>query len=298
MSHTERSDASAEAESAASSHTGAAVIVERALERSRDVQDQVKSCASDLDAVNTTVARNLGDDTTGSEIHDALETSRTIESKVRQSADDLNEVNESLADGVVELRQTRDTLEAYRAALADTEAALASSRAAEARARRLAFVDATTGLPNRALFDDRLSQAISMAQRNAWTLAILFFDLDRFKLINDTHGHAAGDGVLKEVARRLQLHCRDTDTLCRHGGDEFLYLLMNPSSRDRVSSAAAKVITAIARPIHHGGLQLRVQASVGIALFPEHAAEPQQLIDHADTAMYRAKREACGYCFY
>lgn len=283
---------------ASAADPGAVVIVERALERSRDVHEQVEACASDLGTVNATVAQGLDARMRGTEIHAALESSRVIEGKVQQSADELHEVNESLAAGIAELHQTRDTLEAYRQALIDSEAALAASREAESRAQQLAFVDTTTGLPNRALFDDRLSQAISMAQRNAWALAILFFDLDRFKLINDTHGHAAGDSVLKEVARRLQAHCRDTDTLCWNGGDEFLYLLMNPLDRVAVSAAASKVISAIASPIQHGRLELKVQASVGIALFPDHAGEPQQLIDHADTAMYRAKRKACGYCFY
>jgi two-component system cell cycle response regulator len=158
--------------------------------------------------------------------------------------------------------------------------------------------DSTTGLPNRDLFDDRLTHAIALAKRHTWVLAVMFLDLDRFKCINDTHGHAVGDGVLKQVAKRLLQHTRDEDTVCRNGGDEFLYLLMNPQGSENVERIAGALLKTIGRPIDMGDLQLVVKASIGIAVYPENGTTGEQLIRNADTAMYRAKKSMIGcICF-
>jgi two-component system, cell cycle response regulator len=151
--------------------------------------------------------------------------------------------------------------------------------------------DSTTGLPNRDLFDDRLTHAIALAKRHTWMLAVMFLDLDRFKCINDTHGHAVGDGVLKEVAKRLLQHTRDEDTVCRNGGDEFLYLSMNPQGSENIERIAGALLKTIGRPIDMGDLQLVVKASIGIAVYPENGITGEQLIRNADTAMYRAKKD-------
>ena len=161
-----------------------------------------------------------------------------------------------------------------------------------------ALHDATTGLPNRSLFDARLEHSISLAERHRWTLAVMFFDLDNFKSINDTHGHAAGDWVLKEVAKRLLQHCRDEDTVCRNGGDEFLYLLMNPQGSENIERIAGVVSKYIAQPIEVGDLQLVVKASIGIAVFPDNGTTGEQLIRNADTAMYEAKKRKSGCVFF
>lgn len=131
-----------------------------------------------------------------------------------------------------------------------------------------------------------------------WTLAVLFLDLDGFKEINDTHGHAAGDSVLKEVARRLSLRARDEDTVCRNGGDEFLYLLVNPQGRENIERIAALVSANIARPITVGSSQRVVNASIGVAVYPADGATGDELIKAADTAMYRAKRLGSGCVFF
>jgi two-component system, cell cycle response regulator len=158
--------------------------------------------------------------------------------------------------------------------------------------------DSTTGLPNRDLFDDRLTHAIALAKRHTWMLAVMFLDLDRFKSINDTHGHAVGDAVLKEVAKRLLQHTRDEDTVCRNGGDEFLYLLMNPQGGENIERIAAALLKTIGQPIDIGDLQLVVKASIGIAVYPENGTTGEQLIRNADTAMYRAKKTTIGcICF-
>jgi two-component system cell cycle response regulator len=158
--------------------------------------------------------------------------------------------------------------------------------------------DSTTGLPNRDLFDDRLTHAIALAKRHTWMLAVMFLDLDRFKCINDSHGHAVGDGVLKEVAKRLLQHTRDEDTVCRNGGDEFLYLLMNPQGGENVERIAGALLKTIGQPIDMGDLHLVVKASIGIAVYPENGTTGEQLIRNADTAMYRAKKNMIGcICF-
>jgi diguanylate cyclase (GGDEF)-like protein len=161
-----------------------------------------------------------------------------------------------------------------------------------------ALHDSTTGLPNRDLFNDRLTHAIAMAKRHAWTLAVMFLDLDRFKYINDTHGHAVGDRVLKEVAKRLLGHTRDEDTVCRNGGDEFLYLLINPQGSENIRRIADTLLQSIAQPIDVGDLKPIVKTSIGIAVYPDDGTTGEQLIRNADTAMYRAKESVSGLIFF
>jgi len=158
--------------------------------------------------------------------------------------------------------------------------------------------DSTTGLPNRDLLDDRLRQAIALAKRHDWMLAVMFIDLDRFKCINDTHGHPVGDGVLKEVAKRLSQHARDEDTVCRNGGDEFLYLLMNPRGGENIERIARTLLKTIAQPIDMGELQPFIHASIGIAVYPGDGISGEELIRKADTAMYRAKKAGVGCLFF
>jgi diguanylate cyclase (GGDEF)-like protein len=158
--------------------------------------------------------------------------------------------------------------------------------------------DSATGLPNRILFDDRLTHAIALAKRHSWRLAVMFLDLDRFKCINDTHGHAVGDGVLKEVAKRLLQHTRAEDTVCRNGGDEFLYLLMNPQDTENIERIAGALLKTIGQPIDMGDLQPVIKASIGIAIYPEDGNAGEQLIRNADAAMYRAKKSMIGYSFF
>jgi diguanylate cyclase (GGDEF)-like protein len=155
-----------------------------------------------------------------------------------------------------------------------------------------------TGLPNRDLFDDRLTHAIALAKRHAWTLAVMFLDLDRFKCINDKHGHAVGDGVLKEVAKRLVQHIREEDTVCRNGGDEFLYLSMNPQGSENIERIAGKLLNTIGQPIDLGELQPVVGASIGIAVYPDNGTTGEQLIRNADAAMYGAKKSLNGCVFF
>lgn len=272
--------------------------LEQALEQSQDVKAKVEGCAEDLSAANNAVKRKIAEGATTLSAHKALKTGEAVESTVQACADDLHLVTEILSDGIDDLRRTEIALAHAQTALAEVEAELEVSQDKEREATRRSLHDATTGLPNRLLFDDRLSQAIALAERHGWTLAVMFLDLDRFKWVNDTHGHAVGDAVLQAVAQRLQDHVRQEDTVCRNGGDEFLYLLMNPGDRANVERMAGLMLNCIAQPIPVGDLELIVKPSIGIAVFPDDGRDEAGLINSADAAMYRAKSSMSGFALF
>ncbi len=153
------------------------------------------------------------------------------------------------------------------------------------------FHDALTGLPNRLLLVDRMKQATAHLGRQNAPVAVLFIDLDRFKDINDTLGHAAGDRLLQEVAERLVACVRDGDTVARLSGDEFVVLLAGLNDARDAAVVADKIVCSIMEPCHIGGKELRVSASIGIAVFPEDGRDIDELLRNADTAMYHAKQE-------
>ncbi|MBI3143658.1 MAG: EAL domain-containing protein [Pseudogulbenkiania sp.] len=161
---------------------------------------------------------------------------------------------------------------------------------AEERIQFMAHHDALTGLPNRALLEDRLNQGILFAQRYGRLVTVVFIDLDHFKLINDSLGHKAGDELLKTVAQRM-LHCvRRTDTVVRLGGDEFVIILFDQPDQSRVIAPTLnKIREAIAQPIHMAGHELQVTCSMGLATYPHDGQDVETLLRNADAAMYRAK---------
>lgn len=160
---------------------------------------------------------------------------------------------------------------------------------AEERLSYLASFDALTDLPNRTLFHDRLGQATARARwRKRW-VAVLFLDLDRFKVINDTLGHAVGDRLLKAAAARLIDSIREGDTVARLGGDEFVLILDDLAQPQDTSKVAQKILEALSEPFHLEERELFITASIGIALWPEDGENPETLLKNADTAMYRAK---------
>ncbi|WP_245446041.1 bifunctional diguanylate cyclase/phosphodiesterase [Mesorhizobium kowhaii] len=161
---------------------------------------------------------------------------------------------------------------------------------AEDQIHFMANHDVLTGLPNRALLEDRLSQAILYAQRYDRWVTVVFIDLDNFKLVNDTLGHNAGDELLKTVAGRMVECVRATDTVVRLGGDEFVIVLFDqPTNVDLISETLQMIRAAIAAPVHIGEHHLRTTASIGIANYPNDGASPEALLANADAAMYRAK---------
>jgi diguanylate cyclase (GGDEF)-like protein/PAS domain S-box-containing protein len=155
--------------------------------------------------------------------------------------------------------------------------------------KHLAFHDALTDLPNRTLLMDRINQIIINSDREPCNLALLFLDLDGFKLVNDQYGHNVGDDLLKEVAKRLLGLVRQSDTVARLGGDEFIVVLNNPKGIEEIASIATCVVSSINEPMEILGEVLRLGASVGIAMFPADASTSADLIKNADTAMYVAK---------
>ncbi len=155
----------------------------------------------------------------------------------------------------------------------------------------LANNDALTGLPNRRLLEDRMEQALKEASRAQNIVAVLFLDLDYFKVVNDTYGHVFGDQLLKKVAERLTNLLRAEDTVARIGGDEFVVLLPKLDDQLQLLATTEKVITELAKPFYIAEQTLILGVSIGIALYPEHDDNPSHLIKYADDAMYVAKRQ-------
>ena len=166
---------------------------------------------------------------------------------------------------------------------------LSERRGAEERLKELVYRDELTGLPNRRLFEDRLAIALAQAHRYRHRIAVVFVDLDRFKQVNDTLGHAAGDELLQTVARRLTSCVREADTVARHSGDEFTLLLPGLNYAEDVGTITRKLMDTLRRPFTVDGHDVRVTASGGIALYPEDGETREALLRSADTAMYRAK---------
>jgi len=162
--------------------------------------------------------------------------------------------------------------------------------AANKQLRHLATHDALTGLPNRVLMDDRLSQAIVHADRHGENFALILLDLDRFKVVNDSLGHRAGDELLKEVAQRLKSVVRDVDTVARLGGDEFVLIVSPSKEQDSAQHVARRIIEAMQVPVRVAGVAIHTTPSIGIATYPQDGANIEILLAHADAAMYSAKQ--------
>ena len=151
--------------------------------------------------------------------------------------------------------------------------------------------DALTGLPNRHLFNDRLEHAVSLAKRENHLLAVLFIDLDKFKVVNDTHGHDMGDRLLKEAAKRIKECLRESDVVARMGGDEFMVLINNPESEENAKLVSEKIRFVLNLPYVIDGQSLEGAASIGVAIYPEHGDNESSLARNADLAMYSAKQK-------
>ena len=172
-------------------------------------------------------------------------------------------------------------------------------RRSEARYKELAHYDALTGLPNRLLFQDQLTRAIFRAKREQFSIALLFIDLDRFKIVNDEAGHDAGDSVLREAGRRLLTCIRGGDIACRIGGDEFVVLLDCLPDRQVAIYIAERILADMAKPFAFGADKFSIGASIGISLFPFDGEDTESLLQKADRAMYRAKqRGRNGWMFF
>ena len=198
---------------------------------------------------------------------------RTKEALAEHTAAQLREANERL---VVATLQAQTMTEA--------------AEGATAQMSYMAQHDILTGLPNRALLTDRLAQSMALAQRHSQKVVLAYLDLDNFKHINDSLGHSVGDALLQAVARRLSSCVRQSDTVCRQGGDEFVLLLAGVETAQDAARAAAMLIEATSEPYRVGNHQLQVSASIGLSIYPDDGSNIESLLRHADTAMYQAKK--------
>jgi diguanylate cyclase (GGDEF)-like protein len=189
-------------------------------------------------------------------------------------------------------------LRTLRGSIARVETELARSRVREIEARHLAMHDPLTQLPNQRYFRECVQLALKAASPPARALVVLYIDLDGFKQINDTHGHTLGDRFLQIMADRLSHSMRAEDMVCRLGGDEFACLLRGLSDRRRISQVATKVGAVLSAPVCIDGTRLRATASIGIAMSPADGITVEDLVAHADAAMYRAKKALTRYTFY
>lgn len=279
-------------------------LLENALEKNQEVKEKVEDRAVELSIAHETVKKEFASGLTLQQAKKACPQNESVEGKVQECADELREVKNALAEQINdhdklnhELVETRQKLAAVKNILCSMRNVLTATQEVAEKAKQHTLRDFTTGIPNRELFNDHLEQALGLAKRYNWTLAVMFIDLDRFKLINDTYGHAIGDEVLQAVAKRLEEHARSEDTVCRYGGDEFLYLLVNPGSQN-IERIAKSVFDRISQTLRTDDLTLTIEPSIGIAVYPDDASSGSKLIANADAAMYQAKNTKAGYVFF
>lgn len=253
------------------------------LKESKIVRGMVKESGDELASVNLVLNEEFSNRNLQPEVEMALEKSEAVEVKVQEASEKLSEVNQSLEKEVKE----RHLLEHE----------LAKVMEQQKEALHTSLHDALTGLPNRVLFNDRLEHGMAQANRHGWTLAVMFMDLDKFKAINDAYGHDAGDAVLLTIAKRLKETTRTDDTVSRHGGDEFLYLLLEIKEDQDAVIVAKKIIEAVQVPCDVNVGELTVNTSIGISIYPRDGTTAEALIKSADAAMYRAKQSKSGYSF-
>lgn len=247
----------------------------------------VAQAADDLSSVNDGLKQEIAGGGASPVVEEALAKGESAEIKVQDASDELASVNEALKGELAERHSLEDQL-----------ATVTRARAAD---RHAALHDPLTGLPNRALFNDRLEHALAQAERHGWLLAVMFVDLDNFKEINDSYGHVAGDLVLQTVARQLQANIRDVDTISRYGGDEFLYVVAEIRNEADAKLIAGAILETIQQPmdltVNDVAIKPCVSASIGISLYPRNAKTAENLVRGADTAMYAAKQAKTGYAF-
>jgi diguanylate cyclase len=261
-----------------------AVSLVEALDQNERVQAKMERWADELSAINEMLVQELSGRSPSAELERALDRSAELESNIQASAEAVSSINVGLTTGIATGKKlTRKLL---------------SSNTRRKEIGRLAFYDSLTGLPNRLLFNDRLRQVLAQAERHGRGVAVMFIDLDNFKIVNDSYGHDVGDTVLRHVAQRLQASMRAEDTVSRRGGDEFLCIMMEARNELDIAKVAGKIIHVISAATEVGDAKLTVKPSVGIAVYPKDGETASALVTNADTAMYRAKRTREGYAFF
>jgi diguanylate cyclase (GGDEF)-like protein len=254
-----------------------------------------------LEAITAGASALLGGCAVSLVLHDALDPERPIVAGAEAGSGETIaapvHVNGAPAGELVATTHDGAPLDLAQLGMLDAFAEHASLALTDARtveAMQEAFRDSLTGLPNRALFLDRLQHALDVAARRATELCVLFVDLDRFKAVNDSLGHAAGDELLREAAARLSECTRAADTAARFGGDEFALLLEDDGNGLQPEVVAERIIASMRRPFGLEGKEVFIGATVGIAIADGDALGPDELLRNADLAMYRAKKEGGG----
>ena len=285
--------------------TGRPPLLEKALEKNHCVRAKMENCFTELSSVNKTVKKGIKKGSLLHQVEKALAQNESVEERIRECMSELLEVNNALAQEISdrnrlshELMDTLQKLSGSHEALSDAQDIWTIATEVIEEAKNRALHDFVTGIPNRELFHDRLECALALAKRHDWDLAVMFIDLDRFKPVNDTYGHAVGDRLLQKMAQRLQEQARSEDTICRYGGDEFLYLLVNPQGSENIQRIARKICSLISSAVVIDDLVLNVDCSVGIAVYPENGLSEAELVSNADTAMYRSKKAGTGPVFF
>jgi diguanylate cyclase (GGDEF)-like protein len=259
----------------------------RALDQSELVKEKVEQAAEELSEVNAALKADIDTGMPLVQVEAALDRSEAVEAKVTQAAEELVEVNNALAEEIDE----RNALEQR---VHTTHSELTKSRAEERRSRHRAMHDPVTGLPNLTLFTELLQQGIQQAERHRWQLAVMFLDLDKFKAVNDAHGHAVGDAVLRTVGERLQAAGRGGDSVGRRSGDEFLFLMLEVPSAAAAMTFAQMLGRRVSDEMRIEGVSVSTHASIGVALYPEDGKTADELLRRADRAMYGAKQWKMG----
>jgi diguanylate cyclase (GGDEF)-like protein len=249
-------------------------------------------------SINATLRRTVSGPSSTTSGAQALHAIGRMRSGVLDCLAALGELHVSLLHELGRRRQLECEIDEIRSELAREHEELLVMQAVEKQARHLAQHDELTSLPNRSCFRDRLHRGLAPAASPPRSLALLFLDLDGFKQINDAHGHAIGDQLLKIVAARLMRAIRAGDMVSRVGGDEFACLPANPLDREQLTALASKLFRTVSAPLKIGRVQVEVRPSIGIAVFPADGADVDALLKNADAAMYRAKRLRTRFEFF
>lgn len=262
-------------------------ILAEMLTQSEDIQCLIQQSAAAVTAARAGMQHTFVNSEILPGVRQVLDHNTAATRRLRDAAERLTALNRVLQG---EIRER---------ALIDHQLAAAFEQ--EEGSRNAALHDHLTGLSNRVLFHDRLEHGIAQATRHGWMLAVMFLDLNGFESINDTHGHEAGDLVLKKIALRLTHTTRHEDTVSRHGGDEFLCLIAPLHEQEHIAMIAAKILAAIQAPCEvsgrDGAVNLQVSGSMGISVYPKDGASAAELIRGADDAMYVAKENKSGFAF-
>jgi diguanylate cyclase (GGDEF)-like protein len=220
-----------------------------------------------------------------------------INAGVQRRAPDADWLHTTLMGASVDNDYLRREIANLRAMLAQTQAELTGAQQREQRSRFLALHDDLTALPNRRSFLERLASSLESQDASPPNVAVIYLDIDGFKALNDTYGHAIGDALLRLIATRLAHALRAEDLVSRIGGDEFACLITGVSSRERLQRIAVTLFEAVATPFKLSGLELNVRPSIGVAICPVDGTTVETLMQAADTAMYVAKRTRSSFSF-